>query len=85
VKLSKVPGFTGNILPGTSISCERHTLVTREQDMEMRPPSPPPVPSLPPPDKEDLSSDDDEDGTLTNTFLNIVHITRDSSLDVEDR
>jgi hypothetical protein len=29
-KLSKIPGFTGNILPGTSISRERHTPVVRD-------------------------------------------------------
>jgi hypothetical protein len=91
VKLSKVPGFTGDILPGTSISRERHNLVARERDVEMRPPSLPPgpdavgVPSLPPPDEEDVYSDDDEDGTLADAFLNIVRITGDSSLDVEDR
>jgi hypothetical protein len=91
VKLSKVPGFTGDILPSTSISRKRHTLVARERDMEMRLPSPPPgpdafgVPSLPPPDEEDVSSNDDEDGTLADTFFNIVRITGDSSLDVEDR
>ncbi|KAJ7351210.1 hypothetical protein DFH08DRAFT_805943 [Mycena albidolilacea] len=90
VKLSKVPGFTGNILPGTSISHERHILVARERDMEMWPPSPPPgpdafgVPLLLPPDEEDVSSDDNEDGTLADAFLNIVRITGDSSLGVED-
>jgi hypothetical protein len=37
-KLSKIPGFTGNILPGTSISRERHTPVVR--NVQMRAPSP---------------------------------------------
>ncbi|KAF8146816.1 hypothetical protein K438DRAFT_1990228 [Mycena galopus ATCC 62051] len=35
VKLSKEPGFTGNITPGVSISRERHTPVVRANDVEM--------------------------------------------------
>jgi hypothetical protein len=90
LKLSKVPGCTADILPGTSISRERHTLVARERDVEMRAPSPPPGPDAvgvapPPPEEEDVPSDDDEDGTLADAFLNIIRISGDNSAEAEDR
>ncbi|KAF7344239.1 hypothetical protein MVEN_01715100 [Mycena venus] len=75
LKLSKVPGCTANILPGNSVSRERHTPVTRDRDVEMHAPSPLPDPDAagipPPPEDEDVPSDDDEDGTLADAFLNI--------------
>ncbi|KAJ7924518.1 hypothetical protein B0H13DRAFT_2266662 [Mycena leptocephala] len=91
LKLSKVPAFTGDILPGISISRERHTLVARERDVEMYVPSPPPGPDavgVPPPEEEeeeDIPSDDDEDGTLADVFLNIIRISGDRSSEAEDR
>jgi hypothetical protein len=89
LKLSKVPGCTVNMVPGTSVSRERHTPVARDMDAEMRAPSP--VPDLaaagtpPPSEDEDAWSDDDEDGALADAFLDIVRISGDASREAEDR
>ncbi|KAJ7868478.1 hypothetical protein B0H13DRAFT_2351364 [Mycena leptocephala] len=87
VKLSKEPGFTGDIVPATSVSRERHTPVTRDRDVQMRPPSPsrPEDAAFPPPpdDDDDDLSDDDEDGRLAEAFLNIVRISVDDGADAE--
>jgi hypothetical protein len=56
VKLSKEPGFTGEILPGVSICRERHTAVARDSDAEMRAPSP----SSPAEDDGAAPADDDD-------------------------
>ncbi|KAJ7770869.1 hypothetical protein DFH07DRAFT_866570 [Mycena maculata] len=92
VKLSKVPGFSGNILAGTSLCRARHTPVTRDRDVEMRPPSPsrpledvgvaPVVDGV---DEEEGDESDNEDGTLANTFMNILQMSGDNTADTEER
>ncbi|KAJ7091590.1 hypothetical protein C8R44DRAFT_891418 [Mycena epipterygia] len=55
IQLSHQPRFTGDSLPGVSISRERHTPVVRDRDIDMHVPSP--LPSLKDPA---LPADDDE-------------------------
>ncbi|KAJ7226507.1 hypothetical protein B0H12DRAFT_1205258 [Mycena haematopus] len=58
VKLSREPGFTGSLLPGVSISRERHTSVARSRDADMRAPSPaPPLGEDPAPPADDDDAD----------------------------
>jgi hypothetical protein len=69
VKLSKVPSFTGSILPGVSICRERHTPVVRDSDTDMRAPSPLPPPkddgaTAPPDDDNADIESDNEDGMI---------------------
>ncbi|KAJ7200512.1 hypothetical protein GGX14DRAFT_466331, partial [Mycena pura] len=84
VKLSKLPGFTGSISPGTSINKERQVPTGDDVDMECAAPTAP-LPSLmrptavPPPHNEGDSSDE-EDGDLdveavADSFENILRIT----------
>ncbi|KAJ7918559.1 hypothetical protein B0H13DRAFT_2321316 [Mycena leptocephala] len=88
VKLSKVPGFTGSILPGVSVCRERHTPVAWPDDVEMRAASPLPPSEedgvAPPDDDEEEAESDDDDGVLTDTFLNILRISRDGDREVGD-
>lgn len=78
VELSKLPGFTGSISPGVSVSRERHIPVAR--DVVMRAPSGP-LPPEPADGAEQGEGDDedeeDEDGALTAAFANIVRISGD--------
>jgi hypothetical protein len=90
VKLSKLPGFTGSILPGVSICRERHTPVVRDSDTDMRAPSPLPPPeddgTAAPPDDDDADVDsDDEDGMMAEAFMNIVRISHDDGAEAEGR
>jgi hypothetical protein len=90
VKLSKVPGFTGSILPDVSICRERHTPVVRDSDTNMHAPSllPPPEDdgATAPPDDDDTDVDsDDEDGMMAEAFMNIVRISRDDGAEAEGR
>jgi hypothetical protein len=89
VKLSKEPGFTGDILPGISINRERHTPVVRDSDGDMRAPSPlPPLEEDPEPPADDNKVDvesDDEDGMMAEAFMNIVRISRDDGAAAEER
>jgi hypothetical protein len=90
MKLSKMPGFTGSILPGVSICRERHTPVARDNDTNMRAPSPLPPPEDDSPaapaddDGADVESDD-EDGMMAEAFMNIVRISRDDGAEAEGR
>ncbi|KAJ7871910.1 hypothetical protein B0H13DRAFT_2236318 [Mycena leptocephala] len=88
VKLSKVPGFTGSILPGVSVCHERHTPVARPDDVEMHVASPLPPSEedgvAPPDDDDEEVESDDDDGVLTDTFLNILRISRDGDREVGD-
>ncbi|KAJ7774334.1 hypothetical protein DFH07DRAFT_866024 [Mycena maculata] len=81
VKLSKLPNFTGSILPGVSVSKERHTPVTRDVGMVALLPAEivRPVGVEPPPlDEEEGEDDDDEEGVNALTALiQIVHISGD--------
>ncbi|KAJ6547650.1 hypothetical protein B0H19DRAFT_1212174 [Mycena capillaripes] len=87
-KLSKVPGFSGDIVPGVSLSRERHTPVAR--DVEMRAPSPlaravesgPPAQNDNDNDNEEGHDDDDERFSLA--FMNIVRISSDAPAGAED-
>ncbi|KAF7373332.1 hypothetical protein MSAN_00542800 [Mycena sanguinolenta] len=87
-KLSKAAGFTGSLSPGRSLSRERHTVVVRTKDADMRVPSPSPT------DEEMeqpvAASDDDEDGDveedaeddeggITDALMNILTMTDDES------
>ncbi|KAJ7662899.1 hypothetical protein B0H17DRAFT_1211807 [Mycena rosella] len=89
VKLSKEPGFTATIVSGRSVCRERHTLVQRDRDEEMRAPSPPPMPppteeDVAPPHSDDNKGDaesDDDDGEASEAFLNIVRIVGDNAGD----
>ncbi|KAJ6550722.1 hypothetical protein B0H10DRAFT_2242599 [Mycena sp. CBHHK59/15] len=83
VKLSKEPGFTANLQPGTSVCRERHTPVVRDRDEEMPVPPPPPPPPLQdeapaPEDEDEEDSSDDDDGEASEAFLNIVRIVADN-------
>jgi hypothetical protein len=90
VKLSKVPGFTGSILPGVSICREHHTPVVRDGDTDIRAPS-----RLPPPEDDSAAApaedddvdvqSDDEDGMMAEAFMNIVCISRDDGTEAEGR
>lgn len=90
VKLSKEPGFTGDILPGVSICRERHMPVARDRDTEMRAPSPSPRPeddrTAPhaDDDEEEEEGSDDEDGSLTEAFMTIVRISGDDAAKTRD-
>ncbi|KAJ6564784.1 hypothetical protein B0H19DRAFT_1209940 [Mycena capillaripes] len=87
-KLSKVPGFSGDIVPGVSLSRERHTPVAR--DVEMRAPSPlaRAVESGPPAqndnDDDDEEGHDDDDERFSLAFMNIVRISSDAPAGAED-
>ncbi|KAJ6586510.1 hypothetical protein DFH09DRAFT_1245702 [Mycena vulgaris] len=87
VKLSKEPGFTANLQPGTSVCRERHTPVVRDRDQEMHAPPPPPPPPPPPEDEAPLEDDeengdsDDDEGEASEAFLNIVRIVGDNTGD----
>ncbi|KAJ7873189.1 hypothetical protein B0H13DRAFT_2349171 [Mycena leptocephala] len=88
VQLSKVPGFTGSILPSISICRERHMPVARPDDVEMHVASPL-APSeedgvAPPDDEEEEAESDDDDGALADAFLNILRIARDGDREVGD-
>ncbi|KAF8158738.1 hypothetical protein K438DRAFT_1909998 [Mycena galopus ATCC 62051] len=72
VKLSKEPGFTGDILPGVSISRERHTPVAGEIEDEEDADS-----------DGDGVGDDDEDETLATAFLNVLRIASDGAADTD--
>ncbi|KAJ7711407.1 hypothetical protein DFH07DRAFT_1021509 [Mycena maculata] len=91
VKLSKVPGFTGNILAGTSLCRDRHTPVARDRDVEMRPPSPSHpledvgVAPVADGDEEEGDESEDEDGTLADAFMNILRMSGDNAADTEER
>ncbi|KAJ7747908.1 hypothetical protein DFH07DRAFT_869390 [Mycena maculata] len=69
VRLSKAGGFTGDLVPGVSVSRERHAPASEaeyEQD-------------------EDAASDDDEEvARLTAGFINIVRLSSDISAEAED-
>ncbi|KAJ7770254.1 hypothetical protein DFH07DRAFT_735608 [Mycena maculata] len=82
VKLSKLPGFTGSILPGVSVSKERHTPIARDVEMVTLLPAEiiHPVGVEPPPlDEEEGEDDDDEEGVNALTALiQIVHISGDA-------
>ncbi|KAJ7768089.1 hypothetical protein DFH07DRAFT_695620, partial [Mycena maculata] len=72
VKLSKLPGFTGSILHGVSVSKERHTPVARDVEMVALLPAEIicPVGVEPPPlDEEEGEDDDDEEGVNALTAL----------------
>jgi hypothetical protein len=88
VKLSKVPGFTGSILPGVSVCCERHTPVARPDDVEMHAASPLPPSEedgvAPPDDDDEEVESDDDDSVLADAFLNILRISRDGDREVGD-
>ncbi|KAJ7735271.1 hypothetical protein DFH07DRAFT_870772 [Mycena maculata] len=88
VKLSKLPGFTGNILPGVSVSKERHTPVARDVEMVAPPPADVVRPvgvELPALDEEEGEDDDDEEGINALTALiQIVHISGDGGAVIED-
>ncbi|KAJ7260849.1 hypothetical protein B0H12DRAFT_1013808 [Mycena haematopus] len=83
--LSKVPGFTGSISPGVSISRERHVPVARDRDAVMRPSSPsqaPPDLEMPArgaddEDERGVDDEDDEDG-LADAFMTLVRLTNDN-------
>ncbi|KAJ7832588.1 hypothetical protein B0H13DRAFT_2370880 [Mycena leptocephala] len=68
-KLSKIPGFTGNILPGTSISRERHTPVVRDVQMRAH--------------LHEEDEDDDEGDHLAAAFMNILRVSSDARADAE--
>ncbi|KAJ7749081.1 hypothetical protein DFH07DRAFT_961925 [Mycena maculata] len=91
VKLSKVPGFTGNILAGTSLCCGRHTPVARDRDVEMCPPSPSHlledvgVAPVADGDEEEGDESEDGDGTLADAFINILRMSGDNAADTEER
>ncbi|KAJ6566685.1 hypothetical protein B0H19DRAFT_1374151 [Mycena capillaripes] len=88
-KLSKDPGFTDDLVPGVSVSRERHTPVARharDRDVDMRAPSPPPQQEENGGDgdeEEEVESDDD-DGELAEAFMNIVRIAHDDTIEAED-
>ncbi|KAJ6569171.1 hypothetical protein B0H19DRAFT_1209333 [Mycena capillaripes] len=84
-KLSKIPGFSGDIVPGVSLSRERHTPVVR--DVEMRAPSPLTRAVEPPPqndDDEDEEGHDDDEDLFSLAFMNIVRISSDAPASAED-
>ncbi|KAK7028351.1 hypothetical protein R3P38DRAFT_3314844 [Favolaschia claudopus] len=87
VKLRSIPGFTGSLTPGVSISRERHEPVARNQDTDMPPPSTP-QPELESTQSGDDDGDDDnsgdEDYDLAEAFLNIIRISQDSGGGVSD-
>ncbi|KAF7337160.1 hypothetical protein MVEN_02154000 [Mycena venus] len=89
VKLSKDPGFTGNILPGVSINCERHAPVARDNDADMRAPSLLPSleedPESPADDDEADVESKDKDGMMAEAFMNIIRISQDNGADAEDK
>ncbi|KAJ7736214.1 hypothetical protein DFH07DRAFT_870697 [Mycena maculata] len=86
VKLSKVPGFTGNILAGTSLCRNCHTPVTRDRDVEMRLPSPShPLEDVGVAPVADGDESDDEDGTLADAPMNILQMSGDNAADTEER
>jgi hypothetical protein len=85
VKLSKVPGFTGSILPSVSV-CREH--LARPDDVEMHAASPLPPSEedgvAPPDDDEEESESDNNNGALADAFLNILRIVRDGDREVGD-
>ncbi|KAJ7781733.1 hypothetical protein DFH07DRAFT_728833 [Mycena maculata] len=85
-KLSKMGGFTGDLMPGISVSRERHVDV--ERDAAMRPCSPierAPVSEAGYEQDEDEASDDDEEvARLTAGLINIVRVSSDVSAEAED-
>ncbi|KAF8169554.1 hypothetical protein K438DRAFT_1909486 [Mycena galopus ATCC 62051] len=93
VKLSKEPSFTGDIVPGVSISRERHTPVVRENDVEM---SLAEGAGAPDGDEDaqdieeagsysDCEGDEDEEEILATAFLNVLHIASDSAPDMNNK
>ncbi|KAJ7738682.1 hypothetical protein DFH07DRAFT_870478 [Mycena maculata] len=80
VKLSREPGFTGCILPGTSLSRERHTPVMQASS----PLCPLRHDAAPPGNDEENAQSDDDEGILAGAFMNIIHITGDDGADTED-
>ncbi|KAJ7727652.1 hypothetical protein DFH07DRAFT_871547 [Mycena maculata] len=92
VKLSKEPGFTGDLVPGISICRERHTPVARDSgmDVEMRAPSPlplvedGPVPPTSDEEEEEGLESDDEDGGLSAAFMNVIRISNDTDGETQD-
>jgi hypothetical protein len=86
-KLSKEPGFTGDLVPGVSICRKRHTRVVRvgrDEDVEMRAPSPPLQEEGVPADGEEELESDDDNGELAEAFLTIVRITHDNIIETGD-
>jgi hypothetical protein len=86
-KLSKEPGFTGDLVPSVSVCRERHTRVVRarrDEDVEMQAPSPPPQEEGMPADGEDELESDDDDRELAEVFLTVVRITQDTSIEPKD-
>ncbi|KAJ7066287.1 hypothetical protein C8F01DRAFT_1208564 [Mycena amicta] len=77
VKLSKEPGFTGNIRPGTSISRERHL----DNDTEMPTNSPDPTSGGNDADEgdDDDGDSDDEDGVVAEAFFQLMRIAGDDT------
>jgi hypothetical protein len=87
VKLSKEGGFSGSILPGISVSRERHLRVTRDGDTSMGPPpqdagSPPGSEDEEGPDEGNEGDDDDVD-RLGSNFTNILRVSSDTSAEAE--
>ncbi|KAJ7736987.1 hypothetical protein DFH07DRAFT_870634 [Mycena maculata] len=82
VKLSRLPGFTGSIVPGVSVSREHHTLVSRDVDTVIPAPAMCPVGDEPLPfDEEEGEDDDEEEGVDALTALiQIVHISADDGV-----
>ncbi|KAJ7664009.1 hypothetical protein DFH06DRAFT_1268637 [Mycena polygramma] len=86
VKLSKVAGFKGDIVPGQSICRERHLPVMRAASpLHANAETLPPVHDGSEDDDEDDDNDDDDDSGLTAAFMNILRISRDDGGgDIED-
>ncbi|KAJ7640901.1 hypothetical protein DFH06DRAFT_1137727, partial [Mycena polygramma] len=88
VKLSKEPGFTGDLVPGVSVSRERHEPVAGAMDVEMQAPLPDPPTeqdgAAPPADgdDDDVESDDD-DGAFADAFMNIIRISGDDGREAQ--
>ncbi|KAJ6493462.1 hypothetical protein C8R45DRAFT_187933 [Mycena sanguinolenta] len=86
-KLSKEAGFTGSLSPGVSICRERHTPVTRDEEMPAASSSRPPSPLSPPEDENAPPGDDgdedggleseDEDGRIADGYENVLRIASD--------
>jgi hypothetical protein len=86
-KLSKEGGFSGSILPGVSVSRERHLRVMRDGDTSMGPPSqdagsPPGSEDEEGPDEGDEGDDNDVD-RLGSNFTNILRVSSDTSAEAE--
>ena len=84
-KLSKTGGFTGDLVPGVSVSRERHVDV---ESAAMRPRSPieraPASEAGYEQDEDEASDDDEEVARLTAGFVNIVRVSSDVSAEAED-